>query len=83
MCVLHMNGPVPVALENISGRGAILRGNSCPEPGDLVRLQHPSAGIIDAVVSTAEADGIEVVFTGDETAVAFALKAIATDMTRA
>jgi hypothetical protein len=82
MCVLHADRPAPVALERISGRGAQLRSNVRPASGSIVTLVHPAAGEIRAEVHAVTDNGIELAFAGDEASVAFALGAIAADMTR-
>ena len=83
MCVIHAEGPAPAALDSVSGRGAIVRSNIDTQCGARVTLVHPSAGEIAAEVHAVSDAGIELSFAGDEAAVAFALTAIAADMTRA
>ncbi|MEO1168018.1 MAG: hypothetical protein AAFW97_04815 [Pseudomonadota bacterium] len=82
MCVIHGDAPAPAALDSVSGRGAIIRSNMNAECGARVTLAHPSAGEIAAEVHAVSDSGIELRFAGDEDAVAFALTAIASDMTR-
>lgn len=83
MCVLHADGPSPAALENVSGRGATVRSNAEPSCGSTVTLVHPAAGEIAAEVHAISETGIELSFQGDEESIAFALSAVAADMTRA
>lgn len=82
MCVLVTDTPTPAALRDISGNGAFLETNARPPIGSAVRFLHPEAGAIEAEVSAFARDGIEIAFAGDSSAVAFALTAITTDMTR-
>ncbi len=82
MCVLHADGPAPAALDSVSGRGATVRSNIAARCGARVTLVHPSAGEIAAEVHAISESGIELSFAGDEQSVAFALTAIASDMTR-
>jgi hypothetical protein len=53
-----------------------------PASGSIVTLVHPAAGEIRAEVHAVTDNGIELAFAGDEASVAFALGAIAADMTR-
>jgi len=82
MCVIHADAPAPAALESVSGRGATIRSNAAPECGTMVRLVHPAAGEIVAEVHAISEAGIELSFAGDEDSVAFALSAVAADMTQ-
>lgn len=81
MCVLSGDRPAPAALVEISGRGATIRSNLVPDQGSSVSLRHPVSGEIAAQVSAIREDGIELVFEAGEESVAFALGAIAADMT--
>lgn len=76
------DGPAPASLRDISGIGAFLETNARPVLGSVVRFHHPDAGMIDARVSGISQDGIQIAFSGDSKAVAFALAAITSDMTR-
>jgi hypothetical protein len=80
MCVLVAEMPVPAALRQVDARGAILETNARPALGAAVRLQHPEAGAIDARVETVSLDGVALRFACTERSVAFALAAIAADM---
>ena len=51
-----------------------------PSPAALREIS--GAGAIDASVCGFDLDGIRIAFSGDSSAVAFALTAITTDMTR-
>jgi hypothetical protein len=75
-CVLIAEAPVPAALREISGTGAFLETAARPE------LHHPEAGAIRATVSGLAPDGIRIGFSFGEASVAFALAAIAADMSR-
>lgn len=82
MCVLLAGSPSPAALRDVSGRGAYLETNARPQLGARVRLQHPDAGSIDAMVRAVGADGVQLAFDCGDASVAFALAAIAADMSR-
>lgn len=81
MCLLDAGAPRPAALEYISGRRARLRCGARPETGSKVMLSHPAAGAIAGTVQSSVADIVELQLAGDEAAIAFALAAIASDMT--
>jgi hypothetical protein len=82
MCVLVADLPVPAALRTVSATSAFLETNARPAPGAEVRLRHPEAGTIDAVVDSVSGEGVALRFACSERSVAFALAAIAADMTR-
>lgn len=82
MCILVAGGPSPAALTSISASGAFLETNARPGLGDSVELRHPEAGTIEATVRSLAPDGVELGFPLGEASVAFALAAIAADMTR-
>ena len=84
MCVLVAGtaAPVPAAIRDISARGAFLETNQRLPLCSRVELRHPEAGTIEAEVSAIARDGIGVAFACDAKAVAFALAAIASDMSR-
>jgi len=82
MCVLIADHPAPAALREISATGAFLETNARPALGSAVELHHPEAGAIEAVVRSLADDGIALSFTCSEQSVAFALAAIAADMSR-
>ena len=82
MCILVAGGPSPAGLRSISASGAFLETNARPALGDCVELRHPEAGAIEATVRSLAPDGIELGFPVGEASVAFALAAIAADMTR-
>lgn len=69
-------------LREISAAGAVLDTNARPALGEPVLLRHPEAGEISAKVSRHTRDGIGLSFVLDERTVAFAMLALATDMTR-
>ncbi len=83
MCVLVAGAaPAPAAIRAISARGAFLETNQRLPLGSRVELSHPDAGTIVGEVSAVARDGIGVAFACDARAVAFALAAIASDMSR-
>jgi hypothetical protein len=82
MCVLVAGAPAPAALRHISASGAFLETDARPALGDPVELRHPEAGTIAAIVRSLAPDGVELGFRCSEASVAFALSAIAADMTR-
>ena len=82
MCVLFAGSPVPAALREISATGAFLETSVRPALGSGVELHHPEAGAIAGTVRSLASDGIGIGFDACEASVAFALAAIAADMTR-
>jgi hypothetical protein len=82
MCVLVAGAPAPAALRSICASGAFLETNARPALGDSVELRHPEAGTIAATIRGIAPDGVELAFLCSEASVAFALAAIAADMTR-
>jgi hypothetical protein len=80
MCILMADRPSPAALRDISARSAFLETNTRPRVGTGVRLHHPEAGAITGVVTTVNGEGIAIGFDCGEESVAFALAAIAADM---
>ena len=82
MCVLIGDWPSPAALRDVSARGAFLETNARPELGCRVELHHPEAGAIAATVRSLSPDGVSIRFDCGERSVAFALAAIAADMSR-
>ena len=82
MCVLVGDGAAPAALREISARGAFVETPARPPLGAAVELRHPEAGAIAARVVAVAADGIALAFHVSERSVAFALAAIAADMSR-
>jgi len=83
MCVLVSGEhPAPGALREVSAMGAFLETNARPALGTYVELRHPEAGAIGATVKSLTPDGVGLAFACGETSVAFALAAIAADMSR-
>lgn len=82
MCVLIGDRPAPAALREVSATGAFLETNARPALGRAVELHHPEAGAIAAIVRSLAPDGIAIGFECGERSVAFALAAIAADMSR-
>ena len=83
ICELRADGTrQKVALRDISGRGAVVETRDAPALGAQVELRHPDAGAIVGRVSEIGEGQIRISFDRQEAAVAFALGAIAADMTR-
>lgn len=82
MCILVAGSAAPAALRDVSARGAFLETNARPALGASVELRHPEAGAIAATVRALAGDGVQLDFACSERSVAFALAAIASDMTR-
>ena len=82
MCVLIAEHPAPAALRHVSAAGAFLETNARPALGASVELHHPEAGAIRAEVMSLANDGIGIAFLYGERSVAFALAAIAADMSK-
>ena len=82
MCVLIADHPAPAALREVSAAGAFLETNVRPSLGSLIELHHPEAGAIAGEVRSLARDGIGISFDYGERSVAFALAAIAADMSR-
>lgn len=82
MCVLVGDTPAPAALREVSATGAFLETNARPALGRTVELRHPEAGAIAGIVRSQSPDGIAIGFECGERSVAFALSAIAADMSR-
>lgn len=82
ICELDAGGQIQlVALREISGSGARLDSSLPPVLGAQVELRHPHAGVIEGRVSEIGDGQIRVSFDRQERAIAFALGAIAADMT--
>ena len=82
MCVLIAGAQVPAALREVTASGAFLETNARPAVGVRVELRHPEAGSIAGEVRSLAPDGIAIAFPAAEASVAFALAAIAADMSR-
>jgi hypothetical protein len=82
MCVLIADNPAPAALRDVSATGAFLETNVRPALGRSIELHHPEAGAICGTVRSIANDGIGVDFDCGERSMAFALAAIASDMSR-
>jgi hypothetical protein len=82
MCILVADAPAPAALREVSGMGAFVETNARPGLGDMVELHHPEAGAISGRVTAVGLDGVRIAFDGREPAIAFALGAVAADMSR-
>ena len=80
MCVLIAQAPAPAALREVTARGAFLETNARPKVGTAIVLQHPEAGTIRALVRAVADNGVAIGFDYGEASVAFALAAIAADM---
>jgi hypothetical protein len=82
MCVLVAGEAAPAALREISATAAFLETNIRPTPGSLVELHHPEAGAIAGAVAALCPDGVRLAFPCTEKSMAFALAAIAADMSK-
>ena len=82
MCVLIAERPAPAALREVSATGAFLETNVRPALGRSVELHHPEAGAIAGIVRALSPEGVAIGFDCGERSVAFALAAIAADMSR-
>jgi hypothetical protein len=82
MCVLIVDRPCPAALRDVSASGAFLETNARPDLGASIELHHPEAGAIAGTVRSIAGDGIAVGFDCTEQSVAFAMAAIAADMSQ-
>lgn len=82
MCVLMGETPAPAALRDVSARGAFVETNARLPIGRSVELHHPEAGAIAGIVRSVARDGMAIDFACSERSVAFALAAIASDMSR-
>src|SRR3954469_1063193 len=82
MCVLVAGGPSPAALREVSASGAFVETNARPDIGSRVELRHPEAGELEGGGRALAADGVQLPFVCSEASVAFAMAAIAADMTR-
>ncbi len=82
MCVLIADRPCPAALRDVSASGAFLETNARPDLGACVELHHPEAGAIAGTVRSISGDGVAIGFDCSEQSVAFAMAAIAADMSR-
>jgi len=82
MCVLVAEQPTPAALRSVSATGAVLETASCPALGATVELRHPEAGAIHGHVHAVARGAVSLSFEFNERSVAFALAAIAADMSR-
>lgn len=80
MCVLLGERPHSASLRRVSASGAFVETNARPPIGCHVMLLHPDAGQIDAIVDSHCLDGIGIIFDRSAPAAAFALTAIAADM---
>ena len=80
--MLIADAPAPAALREVSAGGAFLETNARPPLGSNVELRHPDAGAIHGEVRALADDGIRIAFAYGERSVAFALAAIAADMSR-
>jgi hypothetical protein len=82
MCVLVADGPAPAALRAIDATGAVVETGLKPALGTTVALRHPEAGEIVGRVDAISTDAVTIGFETGAHSVAFALAAIAADMSR-
>lgn len=79
MCTL---GRAPATIRTVSASQVFVETNARPPLGEAVPLAHPEAGTITGRIGAHHGDGVTLVLDGSAKAVAFALAAIASDMTR-
>lgn len=82
LCLLIGDHPAPAAIRHISGRSAFLETNQRPAIGATIAIRHPEAGAIQGLVRAHDLDGILIALPGDTNSTAFALAAIAADMSQ-
>lgn len=82
MCVLVTDVPTPAALRTIDATGAVVETTQKPPLGASISLRHPEAGEIAGRVQSIAADAVTIGFEAGAQSVAFALAAIAADMSR-
>lgn len=80
LCLLIAERPMPAALRGVSGAGAWIETPARPACGARVVLRHPAAGSIAGEVVGHDKEGLHLAFDRSESAVAFALAAIASEM---
>lgn len=81
-CILVGAPDVPATMRDLSARGVSLDTDARPALGAAVTLRHPDAGTIEAHVDAHRANGIALGLDGGVQAVAWAMTAIAADMSR-
>ncbi|MCH8684890.1 PilZ domain-containing protein [Pedomonas mirosovicensis] len=80
-CILHTpDGPLNSRLRDISAAGAFLEMRRGPNPGTLVRLEHPTAGSLEGTVIRRTEDGISLAFAPSDGNVSFALQVISAEI---
>lgn len=82
MCVLVADAPAPAALRTIDATRAVIETSLRLELGAAVSLRHPDAGEIAARVTAIASDSVTIGFEVGPLSVAFAIAAIAADMSR-
>ena len=82
LCILVAGNAAPAALRQISARAAYVETAARPRLGARVELHHPDAGAIEGRVEAISGNGLYIAFVAGEHSVAFALGAIAADMSR-
>lgn len=82
LCVLVVEEESPAALRHLSGAGAFLQTSARPPLGTAVTLRHPEAGPVDGHVIGVQKDGIALRFAPGPSSIAWAMTAIAADMSR-
>lgn len=78
MCTL---GQAAATIRTLSATQIFVETNVRPPLGEAVPLAHPEAGTITGRIGAHHGDGITLLLDGTTAAVAFALAAIASDMT--
>ena len=82
LCVLLGPVDVPASMRTVTGSAILLDTPARPPIGEAVTLRHPHAGTVTGQVEAHHADGIALRLGGTERDVAFAVAAIAADMSR-
>lgn len=82
VCLLVAGETGPAALSHLSGRGAFVQTDDRPALGATVTLRHPDAGAIEARVIGVQEGGLALRFHLGPASVAWALVALAADMSR-
>ncbi len=81
LCLLiWSNGPAAGRLRDISADGTFIETDARPAIGDVVLLEHPEAGTIQAQVMRLARDGIGLSFASEAQGVHFAMAAIAQEL---
>lgn len=80
--VVVLGDDAAATMRRVSATAIDLVTDARPPIGEAVELRHPEAGTVEGRVVAHAADGVSLRLSGNETAVAFAVAAIAADMSR-